>query len=201
MQKKRVFINNPVIFKGLGLAPLIVAGRDFDSAVLMSFAVLMLLVSTRISCSIINHVWDTKHKAVLYALVAGICYVGVFFVLNRIFGIAELLSYGLYLPLLVIDPIIIKRSERHTREPLSQAIIKSFLTSIGFAVAIFVIASLREFLAYGTINDIVIIETALFPLARLASGGFIVAGIVAALWKVAIVAFWKFIEMGAKGSQ
>ncbi len=201
MRNKRVLLSNAVIFKGLGIAPLIVAGNSLSNAMILSVAVVLLLVSTRLIAAIINSVWQTKHRSMLYALCAGVCYIGVFFVLNRIFGIAELLQFQLYLPLLVMDTIVIKRAERHSREPWQTALSRSLSTSAGFALAVILIATLREFLSTGAVSGFVIMDFAIFPMARLASGGFIITGIVIALWKCGVVLFWKIIEMGAKSSQ
>ncbi len=200
INNERIFINNPVIFKGLGLAPVIVAGRTFDDAVIIALAVFILLVLTRVGAAVINFVVNTKLRGPLYVLTAGASYILMFFVLTRMFGIAELLQFHLYLPVLVMDPIIIKRYERKTREPIPKAITKGIKTALGFALAIIVVGTIREFLAFGTINEVVITATPIFPLARLVSGGFIVTGIVASLWKYIVVLFWKIIIRGTKHS-
>ncbi len=200
INNERIFINNPVIFKGLGLAPVIVAGRTFDDAVVIALAVFILLVLTRVSAAVLNVVIKTKFRALLYVLSAGVSYIFMFFVLTRLFGIAELLHFHLYIPVLVMDPIIIKRYERKTREPIPKSITKGIKTALGFALTIIVIGTIREFLAFGTVNEVVLISTPIFPLARLVSGGFIVTGIVAALWKYIVVLFWKIIIRGTKHS-
>ncbi len=198
INNERIFVNNPVIFKGLGLAPVIVAGRTFDDAVIIALAVFILLVLTRVGSATINFFINTKLRGPLYVLTAGVSYIAMFFVLTRIFGIAELLQFHLYLPVLVMDPIIIKRYERKTREPIFKAITKGLRTALGFALAIIVIGTVREFLAFGTVNDVVLMSQPIFPLAKLVSGGFIITGIIAAVWKYTVVLFWKIIVKGAK---
>ncbi len=200
INNERIFINNPVIFKGLGMAPVIVVGRTFDDALIIGLAVFILLVITRVGAALVNMVINTKFRGPLYVLSAGASYVVMFFVLTRLFGISELLHFHLYLPVLVMDPIIIKRYERKTREPILKALTKGIRTALGFALAIIVVGTIRELLAFGTVNDIVLMTEPIFPLARLVSGGFIVTGIVAAVWKYTVVLFWKIIVRGRKHS-
>ncbi len=200
IKNERIIINNPVIFKGLGLAPIIIAGRTVDDAAIIATAVFLLLVFTRVGAVIINMIIKTSFRGPLYVLSAGLSYVAMFFILNRFLGIAELLQFHLYIPVLIMDPIIIKRYERKTREPLDKAITKGIRTALGFAVAILLIGTIREFLAFGTISENVIMTEPLFPMARLASGGFIITGMVAAIWKYIVTMFWMTIVRGAKHS-
>ncbi len=200
INNERIFINNPVIFKGLGLAPVIIAGRTLDDAAVIGLAVFLLLIFTRIGAAVVNILVNTKFRGPLYVITAGISYIAMFFILNRFLGIAELLQFHLYLPVLIMDPIIIKRYERKTREPIPKAITKGIRTALGFAVVIMLIGTIREFLAYGSINDVIIMSEPLFPMARLASGGFIITGMVAAIWKYIVTMFWMTIVRGARHS-
>lgn len=200
VKNERIFINNPVIFQGIGLAPLIVAGRTFQNAIILSVTVFLLLVSTRVVAAVFTQIINVKFRGVLYTMTAAVCYVGVFFVLNRLFGISELLRFQLYIPVIIMDPIIIKRYERKSEEPIETAFSKGIKTALGFAAAIILIGSLREFLAYGTLAGRVMVANPFFPMARLVSGGFIITGVVAALWKYSVVIFWNIIYRGARNS-
>ncbi len=200
IKNERIFINNPVIFKGLGLAPVIIAGRTVEDAFVIAVAVFLLLVFTRVGAAIVNYVLKTSFKGPLYVMAAGISYVAMFFILNRLFGIAELLQFHLYIPVLVMDPIIIKRYERKGREPIDKAFKKGIRTALGFAVAIILIGGIREFLAFGSIAGTMIMSDPIFPMARLASGGFIITGLVAAIWKYSVTMFWMAIVRGARHS-
>ncbi len=200
IKNERIFINNPVIFKGLGLAPVIIAGRTVENAFVIACAVFFLLIFTRVGAAVLNTVINTRFRGVLYVMSSGISYVAMFFLLNRIFGIAELLQFHLYLPVLVMDPIIIKRYERKTREPIAKAFTKGFRTALGFAATILLIGLIREFLAFGSIAGTIYMANPLFPMARLASGGFIITGMVAAIWKYSVTMFWMAIVRGARHS-
>ncbi len=200
IKNERIFINNPVIFKGLGLAPVIIAGRTLDDALIIAIAVFLLLTFTRVGAAFINLVIKTNFRGPLYVLSAGISYVAMFFLLTRFLGIAELLQFHLYLPVLIMDPIIIKRYERKTREPIVKAMTKGIRTALGFALTIILIGTIREFLAFGSIAGTVYMAEPLFPMAKLASGGFIITGMVAALWKYSVTMFWMTIVRGARHS-
>ena len=48
IKKDRVFLNNPVVMQGLGLAPLVVAAVNLQNAVMLAVAVLLILTPTRV---------------------------------------------------------------------------------------------------------------------------------------------------------
>ena len=53
-RRDRVFLNNPVIMQGLGLAPLIVAATTLKNGVMLSVAVLLLLTPTRVLAALLS---------------------------------------------------------------------------------------------------------------------------------------------------
>ena len=52
----RIFLNNPVMMSGLGLAPLVVTANSGYNAVVLSVAVLLILTPTRVLGSIVSRI-------------------------------------------------------------------------------------------------------------------------------------------------
>lgn len=183
LRRDRIFFNNPVIMQGLGLAPLIVADTTVKNAWMLTVAVLLLLMPTRVLASLIARAAPYRFRGFAYALSAGIVYIGVYWVMSKLFIAADLALLGLYLPLLVVDPIILKRYERAQNEQPGTAMSKGIVTALGYAAVLLVVGCTRELLGFGTLHGVQILPFSPLPLARLPVGGFGVLAILMVLWR------------------
>ncbi|NLW79840.1 MAG: electron transporter RnfE [Ruminococcaceae bacterium] len=196
-RRDRVFLNNPVIMQGLGLAPIVIPANSVMSAAVLAMGVLLLLTPTRIIATLIGQHVGFKMRAVVYALTAGVVFIAVAYIMESLFG-TQLLSVGIYLPLLVMEPLIVKRFENPQKERIVTSFKKGILTTIGFCLVLFIMAALREVLALGTLGGIEIFRGPLLPMASMPAGGFILLGVVAAIWRAAVNAFKKNVSLGVK---
>lgn len=186
MRNDRIFMNNPVMFQGLGLAPLVVADTSLRYAVILSVAILLLAVPTRLVSVIILHLSNNHGRTILYPIVASVIYVPVYLLLVTFFG-NNLLPLGIYLPLLVAEPLIISRGERTKLEDPVMALKQGFSTAVGADVVILLMGAIRELLATGSLYGVQVYSghTNLMPLAAHPAGGFILLGLVCAVWRAA----------------
>ena len=104
----------------------------------------------------------------------------------------------LYLPLLVADPIILKRYERPQGERIHTAFRKGIITTAGYVLAMYATAVLREFLGTGAVLGHTLLKTPLFPMAQLPSGGFIVLALMIAVWRGGVNIVKRQMGLGAK---
>ena len=81
-RRDRVFLNNPVIMQGLGLAPLIVAATTLKNGVMLSVAVLLLLTPTRVLAALLSRFAYFRFRGLTYALTAAAVFVGVRYVMG-----------------------------------------------------------------------------------------------------------------------
>ena len=183
IRRERIFLNNPVIMQGLGLAPVIVAATTAQNALLLSVAVLLLLTPTRVLGAVLGRFTPYRFRGPVYALSAAVVYVGMYWVVSHLFSGAEIALVGLYLPLLVMDPIILKRYERAQNERVDIAFKKGIVTALGYILVLFVMGSLREVLGAGTIFGAKILSGAPLPMAQLPAGGFGVLAVLMVLWR------------------
>lgn len=198
-RRDRIFLNNPVIMQGLGLAPIVVPAVNIQNAFILAVAVLLLLTPTRMLATFIGQRIGFKFRAVVYVLISSLVFVGVAYVIDRLFGTAAG-SVGIYLPLLVLEPLIIKRYESPKRERLITSFKKGMITTAGYCLVLFFVAGLREILATGMLGSVEVFRGALFPLAALPAGGFILLGVITAIWRGIVVSFLRKISGGAKAS-
>lgn len=198
-RRDRVFLNNPVIMQGLGLAPVVIAANTLQNALVLAVGVLLLLTPTRMIATFIGQRTGGRFRGVIYALTAGVVYFGVAFLMDAyIFTGTQMISVGIYLPLLVMEPLVLKRYESPKRERLITSFKKGIITTVGFCLVMFLMAAIREFLALGTLGGVTIVRVQLLPFASMPAGGFILLGLVAAIWRGFVNTFKKNVSMGVK---
>lgn len=183
VKRDRILLNNPVVMQGLGLAPLVVAAVNVKNATMLAVAVVLLLTPTRVIAAFLSRFSYFRFRGLTYAVTSAAVYAGVLWVMERLFTSADITLLGLYLPLLVADPIILKRYERPQRERTRTALRKGVITTAGYVLAIYVTAVVREFLGTGILFGVTLTRTPLFPMAQLPSGGFILLALMIALWR------------------
>lgn len=199
-RRDRIFLNNPVVMQGLGLAPLVVAATSGINALRLCVAVALLLTPTRMLGGQISRAakLSLAARGFVYCLIASLLYIGVYPIMTLLFGV-DVIQLGLYLPLLVVEPLIIKRYERpDQKERLRTALRKGLRTTIGYAIILLLLGCGRELLAGGTVFGNQVMERALLPMASLPAGGFILLGILCAFWRGAVSAYKHHVNTEAR---
>lgn len=198
VKRDRVLLNNPVVMQGLGLAPLVVAAINVKNATMLAVAVALLLTPTRVIAAFLSRFSYFRFRGLTYTVTSAVVYAGVLWVMERLFISADITLLGLYLPLLVADPIILKRYERPQRERIRTAFRKGVITTAGYVLAMYVTAILREFLGTGVLFGFTLTKTPLFPMAQLPSGGFILLALMIALWRGGVNIVKRQMGLGVK---
>lgn len=176
-----LWLNNPVMMRGLGLAPVVVAAVNGENALMLCVAAILLLTTTRMLAVAVCHLTGNRFRPVIYVYSAAILYIPAYCILYNLFG-ADLTLLGVYLPLLVVEPAIIKRMENPDLETLGEAFRRGINNTIGLCIAILLVGTLREFLSAGSIFGHVLLQDAPLPIASQPAGGFLLLGVIAALW-------------------
>ena len=184
----RVFLNNPVVMQGMGLAPLVVLATTAHNGVMLAAAVTLLLVPSRVLACLLSRLvplHDEQKKllprALVYSLSASVVYLVAYPILNAVFG-TSLLTLGIYLPLLVVEPLLTYRFGR-VQETLHKAVSKGLRITVGYALLLMLLGCVREWLALGTVFGTPVGHRAVLPMAGMPAGGFIVLGVLCAVWR------------------
>ncbi len=180
-RRKKVSLSNPVFIKGLALAPIVMVATTAYNSLMLSLAVLMLLTPTRMVTSFITRRMSVPFKTFFYPLTSAIIFGGVYYLLFEFFG-SDILLLGIYLPILIVDPLIVKNFEKTRKESFQYSIINGLRNTIGFITACMITGIIRELLAYGTIFEIKILSVSLFPVASESFGGFFIVALISAVW-------------------
>ena len=165
---------NPVMVLFLGACPALGATTDVLCALVLGVAALAVMVLASLAASLLkNAVADKVKPLTNFILVAGFAAI-VQLLMNAWFP-TQFNALGVYTTLLAVDLLVYAETERASARPVGAALADSFLTGLGFALALVVPAALRVLLASG------VIAGAAIPLAKSAPGGFFVFAIVMAI--------------------
>ncbi len=186
-----LWLNNPVMVRGLGLAPIVAMASDGDRALMLCVLSVLLLTATRMLAVAVCHITGNRFRPVVYAYAAAVLYIPVYIIMYNIFG-TNLSIMGIYLPMMVVEPVIVKRMEATELETIGEAFRKGINNTIGLCIAILLVGCLRELLAYGTVFERSVLPVGLLPLAAQPAGGFLLLGLVAAGWTAVAGAYVRY---------
>ena len=181
IRRDHIWLSNPVMVRGLGMAPIVGAALDGRHALILCIASLLLVTFTRTLAVAVCHLSKNRFRPLIYSYSAALLYIPVYILLYNLFG-TDLSLLGIYLPLLVVEPAIVKRMEFTELEPVSTAFRHGFNNGLGMCFAMLIVGCLRELLAAGSIFGNTVMRAALLPLAAQPSGGFVLVGVIAAVW-------------------
>lgn len=207
----RVFLNNPVVMQGMGLAPLVVVATTGQNGLMLAAAVTLLLVPSRVLACLLSRLVPLRDeeptpeqlqkkllpRALLYAASAAVVYLAAYPILNFVFG-TGLLNLGIYLPMLVVEPLLTYRFGR-VQESMHKAVSKGLRITVGYALILFIVGCLREWLALGSVFGIQLSRSVL-PMASMPAGGFIVLGVVCAVWRALARKHKEYLKTEARGT-
>lgn len=206
----RVFLNNPVVMQGMGLAPLVVVATTGQNGLMLAAAVALLLVPSRVLACLLSRLVPLRDeeptpeqlqkkllpRAILYAASAAVVYLAAYPILNLVFG-TGLLNLGIYLPMLVVEPLLTYRFGR-VQETMKKAVSKGIRITIGYGLLLLLLGCVREWLSAGTVFGHVLSRPVL-PMASMPAGGFIVLGVLCAVWRTLARKYKNYLTSEARG--
>jgi electron transport complex protein RnfE len=187
---KGIIISNPVFVLALGLCPTLAVSNSLDNALGMSGGVLFVLLGSNIIVAAIRKAVPNIVRIPVYIVIIAtfVTIVGLVF---EAYVPALYESLGIYLPLIVVNCIILGRAEAFaSKNRVPYAIADAVGASVGFMLALVMISFFRQMLGTGEIS---VFGVELFKLPVLSehpmiffvlpSGAFLVIGLLLALFK------------------
>lgn len=206
----RVFKNNPVVMQGMGLAPLVVLATTGRNALMLAVAVALLLTPSRMLACLLSRWCPLRDespapeelekkllpRALLYSGSAAVVYLAAYPILNAVFG-TDLLTLGIYLPMLIVEPLLTYRFGR-VQETMHKAVSKGLRITLGYALILLLLGCVREWLAYGSVFGVTL-SRSILPMASMPAGGFIVLGVLCAVWRALARKQREYLKTEARG--
>ncbi len=178
-----ILLENPVFVLVLGTCPTLATSTSVISAITMGIAATLVLVCSNMAISALRKIIPDTVRIPCYIVVIAAFVTIVQMLLNAY--LPDLYSMlGVYLALIVVNCIILGRAEMFARE---NTVVDSALDGvgmgIGFTVALFAMATIREVFGSGTFAGIALPVIGDYAISILATppGGFFVFGVLIAL--------------------
>lgn len=173
---------NPVLVLVLGTCPTLATTTSVLNGLGMGVSASAVLICSNIVISLLRKIIPDKVRIPCYIVViAG--FVTIVQLLLQAYFPALYSSLGLFIPLIVVNCIILGRAEAFANK---NTVVDSFLDGvgmgIGFTLTLGVMGAIRELIGAGTLFDVQVMPSAVTPMAlfNLAPGGFFVFAIVMA---------------------
>ncbi len=180
-----IFKNNPTFRLVLGLCPTLAVTTSLENALGMGLAALFVLVCSNGLVSALRKVIpDAVHIPCYIVIVA--TFVTTIDLLMQAFLPALSESLGIFIPLIVVNCIILGRAEAFAcKNGVVASLADGLGTGLGFTLALALVAAVREVVGAGSLTvwgDLAIREIHTKPvvLAILPAGGFIALGLLLA---------------------
>lgn len=180
---KGLIKENPVLVLVLGTCPTLAVSTSVSSALGMGAAATIVLLCSNIVISALRKVIPDKVRIPCYiVLIAG--FVTMVQMLVKAFAPALDESLGIYLPLIVVNCIILGRAEMYAnKNKVIDSAVDAIGMGAGFTLALLLMATIREVLGSGTWMgiEIPVLAENHISIMTMAPGGFLVFGILMAV--------------------
>lgn len=152
-----LFKENPVFVLVLGLCSVLAVTTTFEKSYMMGLVVLIILVLSNMIVSIIRKLVNDEVRIPVYIIIISTLVTISEIILNR-YSKPLYDAFGIYLPLIVVNCIILGRALSFaSKNKVFDSIKDGIKSGIGYLVAISLFGLFREILGSGTItvmNDI-----------------------------------------------
>lgn len=174
---------NPVFRQLLGMCPTLAVTGNVQSALTMTAAVAFVLLCANVVISLLRGVLKPHLRIVVFTITIA-TFVTIADRLLAAYMYPMSKTLGPYIPLIIVNCIIICRCEVcASRQNIPTAVADAIGQSIGFGIALTVLASIREILGAGTWFGLQVIPSSVPKLGimGLPPGAFLTFGIVLAI--------------------
>lgn len=173
---------NPVLRLVLGTCPTLAVTTAAVNGIGMGVAATIVLVCSNLAISLLrNFIPDKVRIPAFITIIAG--FVSVVQMLVKAFAPSIDKSLGIFLPLIVVNCIILARAEMFaSKNPVLPSILDGLGMGIGFTATLTLMGAIRELLGAGTIFGMTVTAEFIDPMIifLLPPGGFFVFGILVA---------------------
>lgn len=146
---KGIFKENPIFFIVLGLCPALAVSTSVNNAIGMGAAVIFVLVFSNVIISILRNIIPDKIRIPCYIVVIA-SFVTIVEMVMKAYAPALDKALGVYVPLIVVNCIILGRAEAFaSKNPVLASFMDGLGMGVGFFLALLVISSIREVLGSG----------------------------------------------------
>ena len=192
---KGIFRENPIFKQALGMCPFLAVTSSVENALGMGAAATFVLVASNFLVSMFRKAIPAKVRIPAYIVIIA-TFVTLVDLLMNAYVPALHKSLGIFIPLIVVNCIILGRAEGFAnKNTVFSSILDGIGMGIGFTLAMVIMATFREILGNGSWLNVNLLGEAYqnqpLLIAILAPGAFILMGF--------ILGFFNIMEKRRKG--
>ncbi len=180
---KGLIKENPVLRLVLGTCPTLAVTTAAINGIGMGIAATVVLVGSNLVISLLRKVIPDRVRIPAYiTIIAG--FVTIVQMLVKAFAPAIDAALGIYLPLIVVNCIILARAEMFaSKNTVLPSVLDGLGMGAGFTATLVVMGAIRELIGAGTLFSLPVTSAFMDPMlvAILPPGGFFVFGVLVAL--------------------
>lgn len=181
--KSGILDNNPVLVQLLGMCPTLATTTSVNNAIGMGLAATAVLICSNIFISLLRKFIPKQVRIAAYiVIISG--FVTAVELLMRAYFYSLYQSLGLFIPLIVVNCIILARAEAFaSKNKVLPSAIDGLSMGLGFTFALLVVSTIREIIGAGTFMGIDIFGGHYSPVMIIVSppGAFLTLGTVIAV--------------------
>lgn len=178
--KNGIITENPTFMQLLGMCPTLAVTTSLQNGLGMGLSATAVLVCSNVIISMLRKIIPDKVRIAAYIVIIA-AFVTVIDMSLQAFLPDLASSLGVFIPLIVVNCIILARAEAFASKngPVMSAV-DGLGMGLGFTLALCIISAIREILGAGSIWGITLYGEVIKPavIMIMAPGGFIVLGII-----------------------
>lgn len=181
--KSGVITSNPVFRLMLGTCPTLAVTTAAINGIAMGAAVIFVLVCSNVLVSLLRNIIPDKVRIPAFVVIIA-TFVTIVQMVMRKFVPDLYDALGIFLPLIVVNCVILARAEAFASlNPVADSALDGLSMGVGFMISLTIIGMVRELLGAGSFFGIPIsgVEDITMTVFILPAGGFITYGMLLAL--------------------
>ncbi len=178
--KNGLFAENPTFVQLLGMCPTLAVTTTAIDGIGMGLSATAVLIVSNILISMLRKIIPNKIRIAAYIVVIAGCVTLVDMLLAAYLPDLSK-SLGIFIPLIVVNCIILGRAEAFaSKNSVGKSAVDGLGMGLGFTLALLIISSIREILGNGSLFDIPLFGENFSPaiMMILPPGGFLTLGVV-----------------------
>lgn len=177
--KDGIIDNNPILVQFIGMCSSLAVTTSVKNALAMGLAVIFVLVCSNFIVSLIKKVTPDEIRIPIFVVVIA-TFVTIVQMFLEAYAKSIYDSLGIFLPLIVVNCIILGRAEAFAyKNSVMSSIVDGLSSGLGYTFALFVISSIREIIGNGSFWGISLFGESFRPISIFIQppGAFIILGL------------------------
>jgi len=181
--KEGILDNNPVLVQLLGMCPTLALTTMVSNAIGMGLAATAVLICSNVLISLLRKFIPKQVRiAAFIVIISGFVTVIEFVMRAYVYSLYQ--SLGLFIPLIVVNCIILARAEAYaSKNKVLPSAVDGLAMGLGFTFALFIMATIREIIGMGSFLGIPLFGDFYSPATIIISppGAFLTLGLIIAV--------------------